>query len=48
VAEKEGNTIQVQNDLVYILIGGELPIKFLQNAGIEITKKFGAVLKKHK
>lgn len=48
VTENGGNAIHIPNDLVYILIGGELPIKFLQNAGIEITKKFGAVVKKHK
>lgn len=39
---------QVDNDLVYIFAGGELPTKFLQNAGIEISKRFGHVMKKHK
>jgi len=38
----------LENDLVYIFAGGELPVKFLQNAGIEITKKFGVIVKKHK
>lgn len=37
----------IKNDFVYILIGGELPISFLQNAGIEITKRFGQIVKKH-
>ena len=40
--------VTLENDLVYIFAGGELPIKFLQNAGIEITKKFGTIVKKHK
>lgn len=37
----------VDNDLVYIFIGGELPIKFLENAGIKIEKRFGHIMKKH-
>ena len=40
--------IEVENDLVYIFAGGELPTSFLQNAGIEITKRFGHIMKKHK
>ena len=38
---------KLENDLVYIFAGGELPSKFLQNAGVEITKRFGHVMKKH-
>ncbi len=38
---------ELENDLVYIFAGGELPTQFLQNAGIEITKRFGHVMKKH-
>lgn len=38
---------EVENDLVYIFAGGELPTQFLQNAGIEITKRFGHIMKKH-
>lgn len=38
----------VANDLVYIFAGGELPTKFLENAGVKITKRFGYVVKKHK
>ena len=38
----------VPNDLVYIFIGGELPIRFLENAGIEIKKRFGYIMKSHK
>jgi len=39
---------QIANDLVYIFAGGELPTSFLQKAGIEITKRFGHIVKKHK
>lgn len=37
----------LENDLIYIFAGGELPTQFLKNAGIEITKKFGHIMKKH-
>ena len=42
------DTIQLENDLVYIFAGGELPTSFLQNAGVQITKRFGHVMKKYK
>jgi len=45
-AEKQ--EMQLKNDLVYIFAGGELPIQFLQKAGITITKKFGEAVLKHK
>jgi len=38
---------QLENDLVYIFAGGELPTQFLKNAGIEITTKFGEAILKH-
>lgn len=38
---------QLGNDLVYIFAGGELPVEFLKNAGIEITRKFGEAILKH-
>ena len=52
LAKIEDNFIQVQlndssqkisleNDLVYIFAGGELPAEFLKKAGITITKKYG-------
>ena len=41
-------TRQLPNDLVYICAGGELPNGFLAKVGIEITKRFGHVVKKHK
>ena len=37
----------VENDLVYIFAGGELPTDFLKNAGIKITKKFGEAILTH-
>jgi thioredoxin reductase (NADPH) len=41
------NYLTLQNDLVYIFAGGELPTKFLENIGIKITKKFGDAILKH-
>ena len=38
----------LENDQVYIFAGGELPTKFLKKAGVEITKRFGYIMKKHK
>lgn len=37
----------LENELVYIFAGGELPNQFLQKAGISITKKFGEAILKH-
>ncbi len=37
---------KIANDLVYIFAGGELPTKFLRNAGVEITKRFAYIVKK--
>jgi thioredoxin reductase/ferredoxin len=46
---KDKETIEtLKNDLVYIFAGGELPTAFLQNAGVEITKRFGYIIKTHK
>lgn len=38
----------VENDLVYIFAGGELPTQFLEKAGVRITKRFGYTVKKYK
>ncbi len=38
---------QIENDLVYIFAGGELPTSFLEKAGVEITKRFGYIMKRH-
>jgi len=45
--EEEGQLV-LDNDLVYIFAGGELPTEFLQKAGVEITKRFGYTMKKHR
>lgn len=37
---------QLANDLVYVFAGGELPTQFLKNAGIEVEKQFGKIVKK--
>ena len=39
---------KIKNDMVYIFAGGELPSQFLQKVGIQITKKFGEAVLKHK
>ena len=44
---KTGEKHTYKNDLVYIFAGGELPVEFLQKAGVQITKKFGETVMKH-
>lgn len=44
---KENREFNIRNDLVYIFAGGELPIQFLQKAGVIITKKFGEAVLRH-
>jgi thioredoxin reductase (NADPH) len=39
--------LQLENDLVYIFAGGELPTQFLRNAGIEIATRYGEAILKH-
>ncbi|WP_127140919.1 NAD(P)-binding domain-containing protein [Flagellimonas marinaquae] len=39
---------ELANDLVYIFAGGELPTRFLEQAGVNITKRFGHILKSYK
>ena len=38
----------IDNDLVYIFAGGELPTEFLKKAGVQISKRHGYTVKKHK
>ncbi len=38
----------LDNDLVYIFAGGELPTQFLTKAGVKITKRFGYTMKTYK
>lgn len=47
-SDPDAAPLNIQNDLVYIFAGGELPTQFLQKAGIEITKRFGYTVRKHK
>ena len=42
-----GMEISLENDLIFIFAGGELPIQFLEKIGIQITKKFGEAILKH-
>ncbi len=42
------NEEALKNDLVYIFAGGELPTQFLKKIGLNITKKYGEALLKHK
>jgi thioredoxin reductase len=44
--DSDQNT-KLENDLVFILAGGELPTQFLEKSGIQITRKFGEALLKH-
>ena len=43
----EENQKEIDNNLVYIFAGGELPTKFLEKIGIKIEKKFGEAILKH-
>ncbi|MGB0978805.1 MAG: hypothetical protein ACPGVV_05380, partial [Croceimicrobium sp.] len=45
--DKEGQELRIDNQKVFIFAGGELPISFLQSAGISVEKTFGKTLKKH-
>ena len=40
--------LKMDNDLVYIFAGGELPTQFLKKIGIEITTKYGVAVLKHR
>ncbi len=46
-ADSETKT-ELENDLVYVFIGGELPTQFLEKSGIHITKRFGEPILFHK
>ena len=46
--ETESDTVfELENDLVYIFAGGELPTEFLRKIGIQITTKHGESVLKH-
>jgi len=40
--------LKMENDLVYIFAGGELPTQFLKKMGIEITTKYGEAILRHR
>jgi thioredoxin reductase/Pyruvate/2-oxoacid:ferredoxin oxidoreductase delta subunit len=42
-----GEENSINNDLVYIFAGGELPTQFLEKIGVKITTKFGEAILKH-
>ena len=48
ISTEDKEPYEIENDLVYIFAGGELPTAFLQNAGVEIKKRFGHVMKSYK
>lgn len=43
----DSQEIKIENDLVYIFAGGELPTAFLKKTGIHVSTKFGDVVMKH-
>ncbi|HAQ37216.1 MAG TPA: 4Fe-4S ferredoxin [Saprospirales bacterium] len=45
---KSKEIFTLKNDLVFIFAGGELPTRFLENAGIQISKRFNYTLLSHK
>jgi thioredoxin reductase (NADPH) len=45
--DRDNQKITIDNDLVYIFAGGELPTQFLEKSGIQISKRFGYTLKSH-
>ncbi|MEL0455886.1 NAD(P)-binding domain-containing protein [Flavobacteriaceae bacterium SZ-1-7] len=45
--DEDDEVKQIDNDLVYIFAGGELPTSFLEKAGVKITKRFGYTMKSH-
>lgn len=44
---KDGKMQELQNDQVYIFIGGEMPLQFLKKTGVQVTKRFGYTMRKH-
>ncbi|MFH0736085.1 MAG: NAD(P)-binding domain-containing protein [bacterium] len=39
--------VEIDNNIVYVFAGGELPNVFLEKIGISVTKKFGEAILKH-
>ena len=42
-----GEILKIDNDLIYIFAGGELPTQFLQKIGIDINTKHGEIVLTH-
>jgi len=47
IDKNTNNSISIDNDLIYIFAGGELPNGFLKKCGIEVSLKQGEVVMKH-
>lgn len=45
---ESSEVLKIENDLVYIFVGGELPTEFLKKAGIIVNTKYGDAVLKHK
>ena len=45
---KSTDILKLDNDLVYIFAGGELPTEFLKKTGIQVSTKYGESVLKHK
>ena len=45
---QSADTLKLENDLVYIFAGGELPTEFLKKTGINVTTKYGEKVLKHR
>ncbi|WKZ68210.1 MAG: NAD(P)-binding domain-containing protein [Melioribacteraceae bacterium] len=48
VTSNDEKVLEINNNLVYVFVGGELPNKFLESIGIEITKKYGETVLTHR
>ncbi|HFA47726.1 MAG TPA: 4Fe-4S dicluster domain-containing protein [Bacteroidetes bacterium] len=42
-----GEDMTLENDLVYIFAGGEMPMQFLKKTGVRISKRFGYTMRKY-
>jgi len=47
VSLEQKEQIEIENNLVYIFAGGELPTKFLESIGVKISVKHGEAILKH-
>jgi thioredoxin reductase/ferredoxin len=47
IASDGGETSLLDNDLVYIFAGGEMPMQFLKKTGVLVTERFGYTMRKY-